>query len=49
MCFIFCNWTCSVQLSTLHMEKCSRNTIIIIIITVMCISIEVYVWFVASG
>ena len=30
----FCIWTCSAQLSMFHIERCSRNTLIIIIITV---------------
>ena len=29
--FYFCICTCSAQLSMFHMEKCSRNTLIIII------------------
>ena len=31
----FCICTCSAQLSMFHMERCSRNTVIIIIIIIM--------------
>ena len=35
----FCICTCSVQLSMFHMERCSRNTLtIIIIITIIIIN-----------
>ena len=42
----FCICTCSVQLSMSHMERCSRNTliIIIIIIIVMCLFVCVTEW-----
>ena len=36
----FCNCTCSVQLSMFHMERHSRNTIIIIIITIILFKCE---------
>ena len=35
--FHFCTWTCSVQLSMLHMERHSRNTIIFIIIVIIMV------------
>ena len=33
----FCIWPCSAQLSMLHMERCSRNTLIIVIIIIIVI------------
>ena len=33
----FCICTCSAQLSMFHMERCSRNTLIIIIIIIISI------------
>ena len=33
----FCICTCSAQLSMFHMERCSRNTLIIIIIIIIII------------
>ena len=34
---VFCIYTCSAQLSMFHMERCSRNTLIIIIIIIIII------------
>ena len=43
MCFVFCICTCSAQLSMVHMERRSRNTLIIIIVTFFTtLSIFVY-------
>ena len=35
----FCIWTCSAHLSMFHMERCSRNTLIIVIIIIIIIII----------
>ena len=39
MCFVFCIFTCSAQLSMFHMERRSRYTLIIIIIIIIIITI----------
>ena len=33
----FCIWTCSAKLNTFHMERRSRNTLIIIITIITCL------------
>ena len=55
MCFIICTWNWSAQLSMFHMERRSRNTIIITIINIfvhlpssLC-NIFVLKWFVGLG
>ena len=43
MCLYFCICTCSVQLSMFHMERCSRNTLINIIIIASIIIIIIII------
>ena len=38
----FCIWTCSAQLSMFHMERHSRNTLIIIIIIIIIIHVQIW-------